>query len=141
MYIPYDSVIIFPPKNTCLKPVTKYEKGINFTMCNNNPPLTPEIIEIFHNIGVNQNISCIITDSNCEKSGTNVHIADVNLVNATIKSKAEITKYINIKIFKTYPNIRQIATVIIKRNIDTILEEIIEITGITSTGNTTFFTK
>ena len=47
---------------------------------------------IFQTIGVNQNISCITIPSNCEKSGTKVDTADVNLVKA-------ITKQYNLKTY------------------------------------------
>lgn len=128
-----------PPKNTSLIPVTKYVNGIHCTSV--NIVSCPLNIPKFQIIGVNQKNSCIKIPSKLEKSGTNVVIADVSLVNAIIKQYAENSMYISISTFGKNPYIA-LTTIDIKiKNIDTKLLDIIDIIGIVSTGNTTFFTK
>ena len=80
VYIPPLSVIIFPPRNTFLIPVTKYANGEHCMIFNING-CSANIVK-FHIIGVNQKNSCIRIANKFEKSGTNVVTADVNLVNA-----------------------------------------------------------
>ena len=133
------AVIMFPPKNTSLIPVTKYVNGVHCITCN--------IIGCslsmskFHIIGVNQKNSCINIPSKFEKSGTNVVTADVNLVNAIKKQYAENIIYININILGKNPYIALTIIDIIIKNNDTKLLDINDIIGIASIGNTTFFTK
>ena len=84
---------------------------------------------------------CIIIDSKLEKSGTNVVTAEVNLVNAITKIYAAIITYKRHSTFGIYPHIPHTIVAIKNKNNDTTLFPTIEIIGITSTGNTTFFTK
>lgn len=92
-------------------------------------------------IGVNQKNSCIAIPNKLLKSGTIVVIADVNLVKAITKQYIANIIYINVKIFGGRLNIMQTATATITKNIPTKLDATIDMLGITSTGNTTFFTK
>ena len=140
MYIPPFCVIILsPPKNTSLIPVTKYVNGVHCTIFNISG--LPANMLKFHITGVNQKNSCINIASKFEKSGTNVVIADVNLVNAIKKQYAENIMYISISMFGVKPYIALTTIDIIIKNIDTKLLDISDITGIASIGNTTFFTK
>ena len=79
--------------------------------------------------------------NNCAKSGTIVVNADVNLVNAIIKTIAQNKIYNTFKKLGTYPNIDDTTIAIHIKNIPIKLDEVNDITGIISTGNTTFFTK
>ena len=88
VYTPYPAVMMFPSINTSLKAVTKYVKGIHCIIFNMVGWLAS--IDKFHTIGVNQKNICIAIDSKLEKSGTNVVIADVNLVKAIIKAYTAI---------------------------------------------------
>ena len=131
--------MIFSPINACLIADTKYVNGIHL----NTLDITkcPDTICKSQTIGVNQKNNCINILSNCEKSGSTVTIADVNLVKAIIKQYAAIIEYINIKGFGTYPNTELTTIAIINKNNDTNDDATVEIKGITSTGKTTFFTK
>ena len=79
---------------------------------------------------MNQKNSCIAIPSKFEKSGTTVTIADVNLVNASIKQYVANIIYKSISTFGIYPNIIQTIIVIIIKNIDTKLDATIDIAGI-----------
>ena len=125
--------------NTCLNAVTKYVNGVHciifkITGC-------PVNIDKFHITGVNQKNSCINIPNKFEKSGTTVVIADVNLVNAIIKQNVAIKTYISNNILGVYLYIRHNITAIAIKNNPTKLDATIEIAGIVSTGNTTFFTR
>ena len=68
----------------------------------------PESIPKFHTTGVNQKNNCINIFNNCEKSGTSVVIADVNLVTAIINAYVAINIYIAINILGLNPKATQI---------------------------------
>ena len=125
--------------NACLAAVTRYVNGMH---CNNLWIVgCPATICKFQTIGVNQKNICITIFSNCEKSGINVVTAEVNLVNAMIKQYAANSAYNNISKLGKYPKNALTTIDIINKNIETNAEDIIDITGIVSTGNTTFFTR
>ena len=95
----------------------------------------------FHIIGVNQKNSCIAIPSKFPKSGTIVVIADVNLAKAITKQYIANIIYINVNIFGGRLNTIHTPTETKNKNIPTKLDATIDMLGITSTGNTTFFTK
>ena len=133
------AVIIFPPINACLNAVTKYENGIhciifNIVGCSVN-------LVTLQTTGVAQKNSCINIPNKLEKSGTSVVSADVNLVNAIINAYNANITYIIINKLGIYPNNVHITVATNSKNIDTNALPISDIIGITSTGNTTFFTK
>ena len=138
LYIPYVSVAMLPDIKTCLNPVTKYVNGKHLNIFNNIP--SPNIFK-FHIIGVNQKTNCIIIVNSCAKSGTIVHNADVNLVNAIINANAQKTIYITINKFGKYPKTDDASIAIKIKNNPIKLDDVSDIIGIISTGNTTFFTK
>ena len=92
-------------------------------------------------IGVNQKNSCIAIPNKFAKSGIIVVIADVNLVNAITKLYIANIIYISVIMFGMCLNTMQTPTETRNKNIPTKLDATIDIFGITSTGNTTFFTK
>ena len=91
--------------------------------------------------GVAQKNNCINIPNKFEKSGTNVVIADVNLVNAMINAYVAKIMYKTIHTFGINLKAIHTAVAIINKNIDTKLLPINDIIGIASTGNITFFTK
>ena len=85
VYIPWPAVIILPfPIKACLNAVTKYVNGKHCNIL--RTVWCSAIIVSPHTTGVAQKNSCITIDNRLEKSGTNVVIADVNLVNDIIKA-------------------------------------------------------
>ena len=92
-------------------------------------------------IGVNQKNSCIAIHNKFAKSGIIVVIADVNLVKAITKQYIANIIYISVNIFGGRLKNIHTPTETKNRNIPTKLDATIDILGITSTGNTTFFTK
>ena len=131
--------MMFPPINACLNPVTNYVNGMYCIIFNNVGWFASNVK--LQTTGVAQKNSCINIPSKFEKSGTSVVIADVSLVNAIIN--AYVAKIIYTTANKFGMNLNKIHTIVAttNKNIDTKLLPINDITGITSTGNITFFTK
>ena len=93
-------IIVEVDVNACLKPSTKYVNGNAL----NSPDTGPFIMFRFQIIGVNHIHNCITIFNNCEKSGTSVVSAEVNLVNAIIKQNAQKTIYNIFNKLGKYPN-------------------------------------
>ena len=122
-----------------LNAVTKYVNGIHFISL--KIVGCPATMFKFQITGVNHMNNCIAIPKKFPKSGTNVDIADVSLVIAIINVNNDTITYINFIIFGINPYTIHTTVAIINKNIATNELASIDISGITSTGNTTFFTK
>lgn len=135
---PWCSVIIVDDGiKACLNPSIKYVNGKALKSTQS----LPWIMLKFQTIGENHINNCIKIVNNCAKSGTKVVSADVNLVNAIINANAQKTIYITFNKFGKYPKTDDASIAIKIKNNPIKLDDVSDIIGIISTGNTTFFTK